>query len=154
MAGAVSPNPAFSARFESFEHLEADTLDFLEQMPVYTKRDGSAVIFAFNSLFDLAWKLLKDSLTNWYGLDGIKPSPRDIIKTAATVDLIENETQWLAMLKNRNLCTHDYFGINQEYYCEVIRDEYLPLMQALKAKIASQLEALQQESLDIQKGDR
>ena len=145
MAGAASSSSALATRYESFIHLEEDTKEFLAQMSVYTKRDGAAVIFAFNSLFDLSWKLMKDSLTEWYGLDDVKPAPRDIIQHAATVDLINHEDRWLAMLKNRNLSTHDYFGINQAYYCQVIKDEYMPLMQTLGDAIADQLRNLSAE---------
>lgn len=142
MAGAASPNTALADRYESFVRLEQDTNDFLDQMPIYTKRDGSAVIFAFNSLFDLSWQLMADSLAEWYGLNDVKPDPRDVIRLAASVDLIDHEEQWLAMMKNRTLSTHDYLGVNHEYYCQVIKDEYIPLMQALDDSIAEQLRRL------------
>ena len=142
MAGAASPNTALADRYESFVRLEQDTNDFLDQMPIYTKRDGSAVIFAFNSLFDLSWQLMADSLAEWYGLNDVKPDPRDVIRLAASVDLIDHEEQWLAMMKNRILSAHDYLGVNHEYYCQVIKDEYIPLMQALDDSIAEQLRRL------------
>ena len=126
MAGAASPNTALADRYESFVRLEQDTNDFLDQMPIYTKRDGSAVIFAFNSLFDLSWQLMADSLAEWYGLNDVKPDPRDVIRLAASVDLID----------------HEYLGVNHEYYCQVIKDEYIPLMQALDDSIAEQLRRL------------
>ena len=136
---------ALRSRYESFGRLASDCREFLEQMPVYSKRDGAAVIYAFNSLFDISWKLMKDSLWEWYGLDDVKPSPRDVIKSAASVELIGDEVQWLAMLKNRNLSTHDYMRTDQEYYCRLIRENYLGLVESLSSKIEAQLAELESE---------
>ena len=74
------PGLALRDRFESFLRLLADTNEFIAEMPAYRKRDGAAIIYAFNSLFDIAWKLMKDSLTEFYGLADVKPSPRDVVK--------------------------------------------------------------------------
>ncbi len=136
------PGLALRDRFESFLRLLADTREFISEMPVYRKRDGAAVIYAFNSLFDIAWKLMKDSLSEFYGLSDVKPSPRDIIKQAGSVGLIADQEHWLAMLKNRNLSTHDYMSVNQEHYCALIEREYLPLMENLRGEIGRQLEEL------------
>lgn len=132
-------------RFDSFLRLLADTQEFLEQMPQYSKRDGAAVIYAFNSLFDISWKLMRDSLGEWYGVADVKPSPRDIIKQSATVGLIDDAEQWLAMLRSRNLSTHDYMSTNQEHYCAMIRENYLPLMKTLASQIEAQLTELESE---------
>ncbi len=134
-----------SNRFDSFLRTKSDAEEFVALMTNYTKRDGAAIIYAFNSLFDISWKMMKDSLNEWYGFDDVKPSPRDIIKKANSVELIGNEDQWLSMLKNRNLSTHDYMRTNQEYYCELIRLEYLPLMDELESTVRAQLETLRQE---------
>lgn len=141
MAGFALPE-----RYASFLRLLSDTKEFSVQMPTYTKRDGAAIIYAFNSLFDISWKLMKDSLFEFYGLDDVKPSPRDVIKRAAAVELIENETEWLSMLKNRNLSTHDYMSTNHQYYCEQIAAEYLPLMEQFKEQIRLQVNELASEN--------
>lgn len=140
------PGLSLSERLESFIRLRNDVAEFLEQMPVYTKRDGAAVIYAFNSLFDIAWKLMKDSLSEWYGLDEVRPSPRDIIREAAAVGLIDTPDTWLEMLRNRNLSTHDYMRTNQEYYCRLIGESYLPLMDSLVEKASAQVQELARES--------
>ena len=48
------PGLALRDRFESFLRLLADTNEFIAEMPAYRKRDGAAIIYAFNSLFDIA----------------------------------------------------------------------------------------------------
>lgn len=125
--------------FDGFILCLTDTKSFLQLMPFYSKRDGAAVMYAFNCLVDYALELMKDSLNEFYGLADVKPSPRDIIKQAGAVGLIAEQERWLSMLKNRNLSTHDYMSVNQEHYCELIRDEYLPLMDTLEATIACQI---------------
>ncbi|MEC4183457.1 HI0074 family nucleotidyltransferase substrate-binding subunit [Adlercreutzia sp. R21] len=139
------PGLALRDRFESFLRLLADTNEFIDEMPEYRKRDGAAVIYAFNSLFDIAWKLMKDSLSEFYGLADVKPSPRDVIKQSGAVGLISDQELWLAMLRNRNLSTHDYMSVNQEHYCELVKREYLPLMDALEATIAGQIAEMDAE---------
>ena len=49
---------ALLGRFKSFLHLFADLNEFIEAMPTYTKRDGAAIIYVFNSLFDISWKMI------------------------------------------------------------------------------------------------
>ena len=91
------PGLALRDRFESFLRLLADTNEFIAEMPAYRKRDGAAIIYAFNSLFDIAWKLMKDSLTEFYGLADVKPSPRDVIKQAGAVGLIAEQSDGLSI---------------------------------------------------------
>ncbi len=139
------PGLTLRERFESFLRLLADTCEFLDQMPRYSKRDGAAVIYAFNSLFDISWKLMKDSLSDFYGLSDVKPSPRDIIKQAGQVGLIESQELWLSMLRNRNLSTHDYMSTGHEHYCGLIAAEYVPLMEQLRQTVATQLAEIEDE---------
>ena len=142
------PGFALPERYASFLRLLSDTQEFSAQMPEYTKRDGAAIIYAFNSLFDIAWKLMKDSLLEYYGFDNVKPTPRDIIRKAASAGLISNEAEWLAMLKNRNLSTHDYMSTNHQYYCGQIDADYLPLMNQFKEAIQLQIDELAAEDAD------
>ncbi|MCI9262336.1 HI0074 family nucleotidyltransferase substrate-binding subunit [uncultured Adlercreutzia sp.] len=139
------PGLALRDRYDSFLRLLEDTQEFIGQMPEYRKRDGAAIIYAFNSLFDISWKLMKDSLSEFYGLSEIKPSPRDIIKQAGSVGLIDDQELWLAMLRNRNLSTHDYMSTDHEHYCKLIEDEYVPLMEKLKETAAAQLQEMEEE---------
>lgn len=139
------PGLALRDRYGSFLRLLGDTKEFIGQMPAYSKRDGAAILYAFNSLFDISWKLMKDSLSEFYGLSEIKPSPRDIIKQAGSVGLIDDQELWLAMLRNRNLSTHDYMSTDHEHYCRLIEDEYVPLMVKLRETVAAQLREMEEE---------
>lgn len=81
---------------ESIKKLEIDDDD--------VTRDG--VIQRFEFTMELAWKTLKEYLES-RGLENVK-TPKDALKTAYEIDLIEDELVWLDMLKARNLTSHIY----------------------------------------------
>ncbi len=65
--------------------------------------DGTLQRFEFT--FEMAWKALKKFLLI-EGYDCF--SPRDCIKKAYQSGYIENEKEWLDMMKDRNLTSHLY----------------------------------------------
>ena len=64
-----------------------------------------ATIQRFEFTFEMAWKIMK-SIVELEGL--ITTSPRNAIRQAATVGLIDNPSVWLEFLENRNLTVHTY----------------------------------------------
>ena len=127
---------SYIKRLESFEK----SLSNLENAK-FENKDSivvlSGVIMMFNLSFDLAWKLIKDVLNEKYGLfDFPSGSPRETLKKAASVGLIDNEL-WLNMLDDRNDLMHDYdFDFAIKKYNVIIND-YLPVLQNL-AKVIRQ----------------
>jgi nucleotidyltransferase substrate binding protein (TIGR01987 family) len=64
-----------------------------------------ACIQRFEFTFELAWKLLKD----FFAIQSIFLNfPKEILKEAYAIGLIENEQLWLQMLNDRNLTAHTY----------------------------------------------
>ncbi len=49
-------------------------------------------------------------------------SPKEAIKQAGRLGLIDNVEKWLEYLEDRNLAVHDYLGVSDEAYIETIRD--------------------------------
>ncbi len=72
-----------------------------------TKTDlvRDATIQRFEFCFELAWKLMA-SVAQYKGVD--VNNPRDAIRTAAKLGLIDDPTQWLKLLEVRNLTAHTY----------------------------------------------
>ena len=70
---------------------------------------------------------------------------RLLLKESSKVGLIDQIDVWLAMLKDRNLSTHDYVRINQGHYCEMIQSTYLPLEIKLGKEIEDQVKELSGE---------
>lgn len=69
-------------------------------------RDAAIQRFEFS--FELAWKMLQ-AIAVFEGIE--VNSPREAIRTAAQLELVDDPENWLSFLEARNLTTHTY---NQE----------------------------------------
>lgn len=80
-----------------------------------------ALVGAFQFIFELSWKTLKDFLD----YKGITVSlPKDVIKSAFQHKLIKNGEIWISMLQDRNMMDHLYTEENTEKAIQRILDEY------------------------------
>ena len=66
--------------------------------------DGAIQRFEFS--FELTWKAIKRALFEYEGLE--IASPRQALQQAYAVSWIDDESQWVIMLKDRNLTSHTY----------------------------------------------
>ena len=90
----------------------------------------------FNLSFDLAWKVMKDIITEYHGvLEYPTGSPRETLRMANSVGLIEDDT-WLEMLRARNNLAHDYDGELAVRYFEKITSTYDDLMEKFRNNAA------------------
>ncbi len=91
--------------------------------PSDTERAG--IIQFYEVAFELAWKTLKDYLTN----EGyLVKTPRDTIKTAFQNEFISDGHAWLEALISRNLAAHTYDEKMAKEMVYKIRNRYLPLL--------------------------
>ena len=68
-------------------------------------RDRAGIIQLFEVVFELSWKLMKDYLE----ASGFRvSSPRETIKQAYQVELIDDGHIWMDALADRNLTVHTY----------------------------------------------
>ncbi len=91
-------------RFENFEK------SFLLIQQFYGKEEMSilekaGMVQFFEMTLELAWKVLKDYLESE---EMIVKTPRETIKSAWQVGLIDNADVWLEALGDRNLASHTY----------------------------------------------
>ena len=87
-----------------------------------------ATVQNYNLTFDLSWKVMKELAVHEFGvLDFATGSPRETLKTAFSVGLIDDDG-WMEMLKVRNTLAHDYDGEVANRYFEKIVGEYLNLI--------------------------
>jgi nucleotidyltransferase substrate binding protein (TIGR01987 family) len=78
--------------------------------------------------FELAWKVMKDYLEE----EGyIVKSPREAIKQAFQIGLIDQGELWLDALQKRNLAAHTYDDSILDEFQERISHTYFPQMDAL-----------------------
>jgi len=72
---------------------------------------------SFETCFGYAWKFLKQEVTE-HGMEA--HSPRDAIKTAGRIGLLDDVEAWLGFLEDRNLSVHDYLGVDDQGYLDTI----------------------------------
>lgn len=92
---------------------------------------ANGIIGKFSLQFELAWKLLKETLAFEGVAEAASGSPRQIVKAAfSTYDFLDEET-WLDMLRARNAITHTYDGESVRELVRLIIDEYTPAFSVL-----------------------
>ncbi len=91
-------------RFENFEKSYKLLYKYSKE-ELTTELEKAGLIQFFESCFELSWKLMKDYLES----EGfIVKSPRESIKMAFQMDLIDDARVWLEALSSRNLISHTY----------------------------------------------
>ena len=69
---------------------------------------GTSAMFSIT--FDLARKVMKDILVQYYAITGfVAGSPREVLRESFQEGMIQGD-EWLTMLKTRNQLAHDYDG--------------------------------------------
>ena len=78
----------------------------------------AAIVKSFEVCFEYAWRHMKLKAA----AEGLEIySPREAIKAAGRIGLINDVETWLDDLENRNLSVHDYLGITKEDYLKSIK---------------------------------
>lgn len=107
-----------------------NALDRLQQSLSYPEDQPlvlDASIQRFEFCIELTWKTLKKALAQ----EGIEANtPRECVQQAFAAHWIDDEVQWLLMLKDRNLTSHTYKeALAQEIFQRL--PHHLTAMQAL-----------------------
>lgn len=116
----------FNRRFLSF----CNSLDALAEARERDLSDSfvlSGTSAKFSITFDLAWKVMKDILVQYYAITGfVSGSPREVLRQSFKANMISNEI-WMEMLKVRNELAHDYDGDIVKEHCKSIVGTYIDL---------------------------
>lgn len=122
-------------RFSNFEK----ALLFLQTgclQKKWSQLEEAGIVQAFEFTFELAWKTLKDYLQQ----KGVKSNfPRDVIKDAFQMEIIEDGAAWLKMLDKRNELSHTYNEIQARKALDIIKDEYYPALLQLYNYLKNEL---------------
>lgn len=118
-------------RFINFNKAFLQLEEFM-QIENINKFELQGLIQCFEYNFELAWKVMKDYLENeGYTL----ATPRETIKTAFSITLIQDGKLWLEALEKRNLMSHTY---EESIALEVgasIKTTYYPMIKTLHSKL-------------------
>ena len=107
-------------RYSSF----CSSLDGLQKARLRDCEDEfvlSGTVQKYNLTFDIAWKVMKDILVKYHGIQSFATgSPRETLRTAHSIGLIDDDI-WMNMLEDRNNLAHDYNGaLAKECFQEII----------------------------------
>ena len=124
----------FIRRFKSFQN----SLDSLAEARERDLSDSfvlSGTSAKFSITFDLAWKVMKDILVQYYAITGfVTGSPREVLKQSFQAKLITGD-EWIDMLKIRNQLAHDYDGVIVKEHCQTIIHLYIDKLYDFKTVV-------------------
>ena len=124
----------FIRRFESFQN----SLDSLAEARERDLSDSfvlSGTSAKFSITFDLAGKVMKDILVQYYAITGfVTGSPREVLKQSFQANLITGD-EWIDMLKIRNQLAYDYDGVIVKEHCQTIIHEYIDKLYDFKTVV-------------------
>lgn len=130
----------FIRRFESFKN-SLDSLAEARQRDLSDSFVLSGTSAKFSITFDLAWKVMKDILLQYYAITGfVAESPREVLKQSFQANLITGD-EWIEMLKVRNQLAHDYDGVIVKEHCQTIIHEYIDKLYDFKIAVEALLKA-------------
>ena len=94
----------------------------------------------FSITFDLAWKVMKDILVQYYAITNfVAGSPREVLRESFQANLISDD-KWMEMLKVRNELAHDYDGEIVKEHCNEIVENYIDLFYAFEKQVKQLME--------------
>ena len=73
---------------------------------------------AFEVLVEASWKEFKSKVED-EGLEA--PSPKEVIRKAATIGIVEHPEPWIEFISARNLSVHDYYSVEEPQFIELTR---------------------------------
>lgn len=122
-------------RFVNFEKSYKLLNQYIKQ-PIKTELERAGIIQFFEVAFELSWKLMKDYLE---AQELSVKSPRETIKQAYQIGLIDDGHIWIDALADRNLTVHTYDEKLAEKMVKDIIQVYYPELKKLYDKIVKEL---------------
>ena len=122
-------------RFENFDK-SYKLLKKYSYKPIVTELERAGIIQFFEMTFELAWKVLKDYLESE---GSMVQSPRETIKQAFQLGLIDNGHGGIDALSSRNLTTHTYDEELATKMTSEILNTYLPELDKIYEKLSKEL---------------
>ena len=110
-------------RFSNLENAHKNLVEMLDLLneEQSNKAYKLAVIQSYEMDIELAWKTLKDYL-NYLGYK--LQAPREVVKQAFAIEILEDGEIWLKMLEDRNLTSHIYDEAQAQEVVDSISQNY------------------------------
>lgn len=125
-------------RFENFEKALSNLKMVLDELK--KNQDNfiykMATIQAYEMVFELSWKVLKDFLIEKRVNVNF---PGDVIKEAFAYEITDNGEIWIKMLDERNSTVHTYNEEKANLVVNEIKDNYFPELKQVYIYLKGQL---------------
>lgn len=95
----------------------------------------AGLVSLFEICFGQSWKAMREVLAAAGFAETKSGSPKLIIKTAFSAQMIADENTWLDILDKRNILSHSYDGNEAAEIVEAVKNKFLPLFEELAATI-------------------
>ncbi|ABR46432.1 nucleotidyltransferase substrate binding protein, HI0074 family [Alkaliphilus metalliredigens QYMF] len=128
-------NVRWKQRFINFEKSYNLLNQYINQ-PIETELERAGIIQFFEISFELSWKLMKDYLESQ---ELSVKSPRETIKQAFQIGLIDDGHIWIDALSDRNLTVHTYDEKLARKMVDDIAKVYFPELKKLYHKLVKEL---------------
>ena len=122
-------------KFENFVAAFENLKDIYDYNEPYGNVELTGLVGLFEVCFEQSWKAMKEILEVNGFSEGKTGSPRQILKTAYSAGMIEDEEMWLDALVSRNNVAHAY---NKDIALEIVRntkETYFKLFETLVVKL-------------------
>ena len=124
-------------RFENFEKAFL-LLECAIHIDNPSEVERAGLIQFFEMTFELGWKMMKDYLE---AQGFLVKTPRETIKQAFQIELIDDGQTWLLALEDRNLTTHTYDEETAIQIEKLIREKYFPVMKDLYDRLKAEVQS-------------
>ena len=122
-------------KYENFCRSLNNLLEIERYNAPYSTVELTGIVALYEICFEQAWKAMKETL-DFCGFPESKTgSPKQILKTAYSADMISDEALWLSALAARNNAVHAYNEAIAQQIAQDAKQKYLPMFLALKAKL-------------------
>lgn len=128
-------NIRWKQRFTNFEK-SYKLLNQYAHQPIESELERAGIIQFFEIAFELSWKLMKDYLE---AQEISVKSPRETIKQAYQIELIEDGHIWMDALSDRNLTVHTYDDDMAKKMLNDIIKVYFPELEKLYNKLLKEI---------------
>ena len=118
-------------KYENFVAAFENLKDIYDYSEPYGNVELTGLVGLFEICFEQSWKAMKEILEANGFSEGRTGSPKQILKTAYSAGMIEDEDMWLDALVSRNNVAHAY---NKDIALEIVRntkDRYFKLFETL-----------------------
>jgi nucleotidyltransferase substrate binding protein (TIGR01987 family) len=122
-------------RFENFNK-SYKLLEKYSNIEIKTELEMAGIIQFFEMTFELAWKVLKDYLE---AQGYLVNSPRETIKQAFQIGVIDNGHVWIDALSNRILTIHTYDEALAIKMTKEIVQLYFPELKKMNDKLIEEI---------------